>query len=530
MEDKKIQKINHAVNGVNAAVRDVSERLNTVLAGQAFAETDTALDGGGSTIPASQIFTISLGGTGLRGEIPIDSYFILQHPDGSFPISIQNKKSTLAIGTLSIVIHNGGADDQTIYADMPYPVGSLISAVNYTTFDNQFAAGNTTDVQYNLSGQLSSDSNFTYNDGTGTLSATNIVGDLTGDVTGNADTATTATDVTNAKGLTTQIQYNDDGALAGSYLLTFDVGTATLSTINTISTNITGALTGTSSLSNGVTAYNLAISDNSSKVANTKFVHDAIADEDYGVTKIIAGTNVTISPVGGTGDVTINSTGGGGGGTPGGDGSAALIKPIQYNDDGDFAAEQDFYYSPSANVCYSTNFVASGTAASSIYTYGGINAQGDVQSEGNILGNNIGTISDDAIYLTPFDFQANSDSAARPYVTATGATARSYSTYDFLQAGFVVPIGYQATHIDVQAGWASGSSVRTWALTQFEWNTGGYTLHGNYDSNVDEEIMNWNNSVVTPLVGTAGRYWSISWNPQYSSDYIKGVKITIERV
>ncbi len=33
-----------------------------------------------------------------------------------------------------------------------------------------------------------------------------------------------------------------------------------------------------------------------------------------GVTQIVAGTNVTISPVGGTGVVTINSTGGGGGG------------------------------------------------------------------------------------------------------------------------------------------------------------------------------------------------------------------------
>ena len=37
-----------------------------------------------------------------------------------------------------------------------------------------------------------------------------------------------------------------------------------------------------------------------------------------GVTSIVAGTNVTISPVGGTGAVTINSSGGGGGGSIGG--------------------------------------------------------------------------------------------------------------------------------------------------------------------------------------------------------------------
>jgi hypothetical protein len=35
------------------------------------------------------------------------------------------------------------------------------------------------------------------------------------------------------------------------------------------------------------------------------------------VTSIIAGTNVTISPTGGTGDVTINASGGGGGGSVG---------------------------------------------------------------------------------------------------------------------------------------------------------------------------------------------------------------------
>ena len=35
-----------------------------------------------------------------------------------------------------------------------------------------------------------------------------------------------------------------------------------------------------------------------------------------GVTQIVAGNNVTISPTGGTGVVTVNSTGGGGTGTP----------------------------------------------------------------------------------------------------------------------------------------------------------------------------------------------------------------------
>jgi len=45
-----------------------------------------------------------------------------------------------------------------------------------------------------------------------------------------------------------------------------------------------------------------------------------------GVSQIVAGTNITIAPTGGTGVVTINATGGGGGGTPGG-----AVNSIQYN-------------------------------------------------------------------------------------------------------------------------------------------------------------------------------------------------------
>lgn len=50
-----------------------------------------------------------------------------------------------------------------------------------------------------------------------------------------------------------------------------------------------------------------------------------------GVTQIIAGTNVTISPIGGTGAVTINSSGGGGGGTIPQSGWTVFNSPF-YND------------------------------------------------------------------------------------------------------------------------------------------------------------------------------------------------------
>ena len=71
----------------------------------------------------------------------------------------------------------------------------------------------------------------------------------------------------------------------------------TFPTIPTAITLTTNGTAGASTLTNGVLN-----------------VPNYAAPVDPGVTSIVAGTNVTISPVGGTGAVTINATGGGGGG------------------------------------------------------------------------------------------------------------------------------------------------------------------------------------------------------------------------
>lgn len=68
--------------------------------------------------------------------------------------------------------------------------------------------------------------------------------------------------------------------------------------------------------------------DNVSTLTN-----DAGYITDAGVTQIVAGTNVTIDPVGGTGAVTINATGGGTGDADGGD-----FGPLPDPDGGDFEA------------------------------------------------------------------------------------------------------------------------------------------------------------------------------------------------
>jgi len=73
----------------------------------------------------------------------------------------------------------------------------------------------------------------------------------------------------------------------------------------TVTEGITGSLQGTASWANSASQ---AISSSYALTAS----YALNGGSGGGVTQIIAGTNITISPAGGTGNVTINSTGGGG--------------------------------------------------------------------------------------------------------------------------------------------------------------------------------------------------------------------------
>ena len=79
------------------------------------------------------------------------------------------------------------------------------------------------------------------------------------------------------------------------------------------STLISGVLNIPNYASSGITLTTTGTSGASTLTGNVLNIPN-YASGGGGVTSIIAGTNVTISPVGGTGAVTINATGGGGGG------------------------------------------------------------------------------------------------------------------------------------------------------------------------------------------------------------------------
>jgi outer membrane lipoprotein SlyB len=160
-------------------------------------------------------------------------------------------------------------------------------------------------VSGNISGNAGSVTNGVYTTGDQTIGGTKTFSNkITGSISGNADG--------NAGSVTNGVYTTGDQTIGG---------TKTFS--STISGNISG---NAGSVTNGVyTSSSVnALSDvDTVSVApanGQSLVWDSVTSQwkpgtiaPGGVTKIIAGTNISISPTNGLGDVTINSTGGAGG-------------------------------------------------------------------------------------------------------------------------------------------------------------------------------------------------------------------------
>ena len=130
---------------------------------------------------------------------------------------------------------------------------------------------------------------------------------------------------TAVSGLTTEVQFNDAGVFGANANFTFNKTIATLNVKNiNVSTNLTTVnLTATSITTGtgvgGIIAGANVIYSNVFVANSGGYVQFSDGSKQYtanagasgGVTQIIAGTNITISPGGGTGVVTINSSGGG---------------------------------------------------------------------------------------------------------------------------------------------------------------------------------------------------------------------------
>lgn len=129
-------------------------------------------------------------------------------------------------------------------------------------------------------------------------------------------------------------------------------------------------------------------------IENTYGDQPATGYEDDFIVKL-SGVGTTISPTVDypTGSIIFQANYSTIGGTtsPAGDGTGANLKPVQYNDNGNFAADQGFYFNPNGDTLFVNNIVASNATAGndSIYSMANIGALGDLEVVGNIQGTNL---------------------------------------------------------------------------------------------------------------------------------------------
>jgi len=230
-------------------------------------------------------------------------------------------------------------------------------------------AGLNTEVQFNDSGSFGSNSNFTFNKAIATLNVKNInvstnlvttnltatyltTGSGSGGSIAGANVIYSNTFIANTGGITTAGNSTLNGIVTVSYVAGSGNQNAAMEMIGANTKGGTGYFDFISANNNsgGVTnknkwfridsngkfqiinsAYSANIFDLNDSgyltvpggIATSQYIQFADGSKQYtanaspsgGVSQIVAGTNVTISPAGGTGVVTINSTGGGGGST-----------------------------------------------------------------------------------------------------------------------------------------------------------------------------------------------------------------------
>ena len=166
-------------------------------------------------------------------------------------------------------------------------------------------------------------------------------------------------------------------------------------------------------------------------------------------------------------------------------------------------------------------FKDNGTTSITIDTSTGhITASGHISSSGNFIGNNIGSIYDNYIYLTPIDFDHLKDKVA---ITVAGeiennggylADNNARGTY---YAQKMVPKGYKATHVIVEGS----STSDNFKVHSSSYNVGTAVEVGSSTAVGTEKA-------ITGVIGGSGTYVSIEWASRGNTDvyggYIKLVK------
>ena len=318
-----------------------------------------------SISPAGGTGAVTINSTGSGGVSSVTGTAPVVSSGGTTPAISMAKATTLVDGYLSTIDWNTFNNKQ--------PAGSYLTAITATTpLSGSGTSGSPliiAQASTSTSGYLTSTDWNTFNNKQAAGTYVTSVG-ATSPVTSTGGTTPTIAmpaATTSVSGYLTSTDWTtfNNKQPAGSYLtaVTADAplsGSGTSGShlvIATANTTTTGALTSTDwNTFNGKQAT-LVSGTNIKTVGSTSLLGSGDVPV---VTSIVAGTNVTISPVGGTGAVTINATGGGGSTSP-----AGANTQIQFNNSGAFGA--------------SANLTWDGTTAkaTNVETTGGVLADGN---------------------------------------------------------------------------------------------------------------------------------------------------------
>jgi len=200
--------IERDVRAINTQVNYQGIKFNDLLFENSFGTISTAIESG------QRLTQIDLASPGLKGKMLRYGKFVITLPDGSNPTVIELKVGNLPIGATTIYIYASGSNDweQDIFPGFGYPVGSLISGLDFQFNSVNAAASTNTSsvvggacVQYNFAGILaetslssaeggnSSTKPFTFNRASGEVQATNFKGVHKGDNIGSGAIQTSGT-------------------------------------------------------------------------------------------------------------------------------------------------------------------------------------------------------------------------------------------------------------------------------------------------------------------------------------------------
>lgn len=214
-----------------------------------------------------------------------------------------------------------------------------------------------------------------------------------------------------------------------------------------------------------------------------------------GVSQIVAGTDISISPAGGTGVVTINSTGAG---SP-----SAPTNSVQYNNGGNFGGESAFRYFPTSNNLFVTN------------------------TNSHFFGTNIGHRSyldpntDELwFFLTAQDFDLGDTS--RYFIYSRDGSDTIMNGYDSRApmriASTYLPIGYRLVAYEVYT-----NAARPLLLRQSTFDSTNTTL-------LDTATTNAINALGTPYTINVGDYFTLLVDADRSTTQVLGGRLRLTKV